>query len=182
MHKPSPWIERHLGGVRPGGKVLDVACGAGRHMRIALDHGFEVTGVDRDTSAAAAAGLATEPRVSLVTADLEGGRPWLFPPGSFDGVIVTNYLWRPILPAIVATVAADGVLLYETFRVGNERHGRPSRREFLLEPGELLDAVAGRLIPVTYEDMTLADPPRCVQRLCAVGRDHPWITAPPLLP
>lgn len=176
---PSPWIERHLGGVKPGGKVLDVACGAGRHMRLALDRGFEVTGVDRDTNAAAAAGLATEPRARLLTADLEDGRPWPFSPASFDGVIVTNYLWRPILPAIVATVATDGVLLYETFRVGNEHHGRPSRREFLLEPGELLDAVARQLVPVAYEDVTLAEPLRCVQRICAVGRDHPWVTAPP---
>jgi hypothetical protein len=117
-----------------------------------------------------------------VTADLEDGRPWPFPPVSFDGVIVTNYLWRPILPAIVAAVAADGVLLYETFRLGNERHGRPTRRDFLLEPGELLGAVAGRLVPIAYEDVTLADTLRCVQRICAVGPDHPWISAPPSLP
>jgi len=177
MHAPSLWIERYLVGVKQGGKVLDVACGSGRHIRLAAALGHHVTGVDRDTTAARAA-FGGDTRVELVTADLERGEPWPFPPATFDGVIVTNYLWRPILPDIVGAVADAGVLIYQTFRAGNERHGRPSRSDFLLQPAELIQAVSGKLVTVAYEDVTLPDPLRCVQRICAVGPRHPWIDEP----
>jgi SAM-dependent methyltransferase len=142
--------------------VLDVACGAGRHMRWFAERGHAVTGVDRSPEAlASAAGFGR-----TVLADIESG-PWPFAGQAFGAVIVTNYLWRPRLPDIVAAVAPGGVLLYETFAAGNETVGKPSRPDFLLQPGELLDACA-QLRVVAYEDGFLAPPERFVQRIAAV--------------
>lgn len=162
---PSAWVARFLVGVPAGGHVLDVACGAGRHVALALDRGFVVTGVDRDLGEARRR-LGGRPGLELVEADLEDGRPFPFPPGSFDAVVVTNYLWRPLLPALVAGVAPGGWLLYETFALGNESVGRPSNPAFLLRPGELLAAAAG-LRTVAYEDGFLTGPDRFVQRIAA---------------
>lgn len=172
---PSPWVVRFLAGVRPGGAVLDVACGGGRHMRAALDAGHPVTGIDRDLSALSV--CAGNPRVRLIEADLEAGRPFPAAGERFAGVVVTNYLWRPILPDIVAAVADDGVLIYETFALGNQ--GRPSRPEFLLKPGELVEAVAGRLTVMAFEHVRRGEPYRVVQRIAAVGGRHPWLELPP---
>ena len=122
---PSNWVRRFLSGIPGGGHVLDVACGGGRHLRLALEHGYSVSGVDRDLSGLA--DLRQSPNVELVAADLEDGGPFPFRGRTFAGVIVTNYLWRPILPDIIACVARDGLLIYETFAVGNERFGRPLR-------------------------------------------------------
>lgn len=179
---PSPWVERFIVGVRAGGCVLDVACGAGRHVALARRAGLAATGVDRDITAARAA-FAGDARVALIEADLEaaGGAAPPLAPGAFDGVIVTNYLWRPLLPLVVAAVGPAGILIYETFRAGNERFGRPSNPAFLLEPGELLDAVAGRLTVVAYEEACLDAPTRVVARVCAVGAGHPWVALPPRL-
>ncbi|MBS0242108.1 MAG: class I SAM-dependent methyltransferase [Proteobacteria bacterium] len=167
-------MRRFLSGIRPGGQVLDVACGSGRHIAECRRLGLEVVGVDRDIAAASAA-FGTDPNVRLLAADLEGSGTPPFTRQRFDGVIVTNYLWRPLLPAIVAAVAEDGVLIYETFAVGQERLGRPSNPEFLLRPGELLEAVAGRLVPVAYEHVELLEPKRRVQRIAAVGAAHQWV-------
>jgi SAM-dependent methyltransferase len=173
----SAWVERFLPGVRPGGRVLDVACGAGRHLRLALERGYRVIGVDGDLGGVE--DLCGRTGVELVRADLEHGQSVPFAGDVFDGVIVTNYLWRPILPTIVAAVASDGVLIYETFAVGNERLGRPSNPDFLLQPGELIEAVAPRLVPIAYEHVTLSDPPRRVQRIAAVGPAHGWLIDAP---
>jgi SAM-dependent methyltransferase len=159
--------------------VLDVACGSGRHLRLALDRGLAVTGIDRDLSGVA--DLEGRPDVSLIAADLEDGRPFPLAGARFDAVIVTNYLWRPILPDIVGCVASDGILIYETFAIGQERLSKPRNREFLLRPGELLAAAAPGLIPVAYEHVRLVDPPRLVQRIAAVGPDHFWLIDPPAL-
>lgn len=177
MLSPSLWVERYIGGVPDGGNVLDVACGGGRHLGLARRLGFDATGVDQDI-AAAQVRFADDPHVRLMAADLEAGRPFPFPPGAFHGVIVTNYLWRPILPDIVAAVAPAGLLIYETFRQGNERLGKPSRPDFLLRPGELLEAVAGRLSVLAYEEVTLRAPMRVVERICAAAVGHPWIDMP----
>ncbi len=174
---PSAWVERFISGIPRGGKVLDVACGGGRHVRLALAHGYGVVGVDRDLTGVA--DLEGRPGVELVAADLEDGRPFPFRGRSFAGVVVTNYLWRPILPDIVACVAADGLLLYETFALGSERNGRPGNPEFRLRPGELVEAVASRLVPIAFEHVTRIGPQRVVQRIAAVGSDHPWLWSPP---
>jgi SAM-dependent methyltransferase len=174
---PSSWVERFLPGVRPGGRILDVACGTGRHLRLALERGYRVVGVDRDLSGVG--DLRGRSGVELVRADLELGQPLPFAGKAFNGVIVTNYLWRPILPDIVAAVGADGVLIYETFAVGHEQFGRPSSPNFLLRPGELIEAVGPRLVPIAYEHVTLCHPPRRVQRIAAVGSSHGWLIDAP---
>lgn len=178
MAEPSLWVERYIGGVTARGRVLDVACGRGRHIALARRLGYAVTGVDRDV-AAARQSFGSARDLSLIERDLEDGSAFPFEAQSFDGVIVTNYLWRPILGDIVAAVSPTGLLLCETFRAGNERYGRPSRPDFLLRPGELLGAVADKLTVIAYEDVTLLEPARVVQRICAVGALHPWIDQPP---
>jgi SAM-dependent methyltransferase len=165
--EPSSWIARFASLVPPGGDVLDVASGSGRHTRFFLGRGHPVTAVDRDTSGLA--DLGAEPGLDIVKFDLESGEPFPFPGRRFDAVVVTNYLHRPILPALVVSVAEGGVLLYETFARGHERFGRPQSPEFLLEPGELLEVVHGALRVVAYEDLILGEPgPRAVQRIAAV--------------
>ena len=168
---PSAWVRRWSHLIPDGARVLDVACGGGRHLRWFADRGARVTGVDRD--AALLARLRGEPSgvgatVELVEADLENA-PWPFGGRRFDAVVVARYLWRPLLPAIVASVDTGGVLLYETFARGQESVGRPARADFLLAPGELLAvAAAAGLRVVAYEDGFLDAPPRFVQRLAAV--------------
>jgi SAM-dependent methyltransferase len=165
MTPPSRWIERWAHLIPRAGAVLDVAAGSGRHARLLAGRGHRVTAVDRDGEAMAALGDGIE----AITADIEGGA-WPLGERRFDAVVVTNYLWRPLLPTIVAAVAPGGVLLYETFAAGNETVGRPRRPEFLLRAGELLTAAAGLRI-VAYEDGFLAHPDRYVQRVAAV-REH----------
>lgn len=163
----STWIERFAGLVPPGSDVLDVAAGGGRHTRFFVERGHRVIAVDRDIS-----GLAPAPGLEIVEADLEAGGSWPFGERGFGGVVVTNYLHRPILGDIVAAVVPGGVLLYETFVAGNERFGRPSNPDFLLRPGELLDAVRGTLHVVAYEDVIVDEPrPAAVQRIAAVRPD-----------
>jgi SAM-dependent methyltransferase len=162
---PSRWVERFADRVPAGATVLDVACGAGRHGRFFLGRGHPVVLVDRDV--AGVADLAG--RAEILQADLEDGSPWPFGTRAFGGVVVTRYLWRPILPAIVAAVAPGGVLLYETFARGHERLGPPTNPDFLLRPGELLDVVRPGLEVVAYEALEVAEPkPAVLQRVAAV--------------
>lgn len=166
---PSPWIQRWTHLVPKGGNVLDIACGRGRHLRWFAARGHPVTGVDRDADA-----LASLRGVETVEADIENG-PWPLAGRQFDAVVVTNYLWRALFPQILAAVAPGGVLLHETFAVGNETVGKPSRPDFLLDPGELLRAYGGELRVVAFEDGFLDGPPRFVQRIAAV-RERPGPT------
>lgn len=174
---PSPWVARWLQPAGEGAAMLDVACGGGRHMRFAHQRGYKVTGVDRDLGGVADLGGVRG--VELIAADLERGGPFPVAGRRFEAVVVTNYLWRPLLPEIVAAVADEGVLIYETFAAGHERFGRPSNPEFLLRPAELLDAVRPRLAVVAYEHVRLSAPERIVQRIVAVGPRHRWLTDPP---
>ena len=160
--QPSPWVERWAHLVPAGATVLDVACGHGRHLRFFHGRNHPVAGMDREVAAIESVANLGE----AVVADIENG-PWPFPGRAFGGVVVTNYLWRPLLPAIVAAVAPGGALIYETFAAGNETVGKPSRPDFLLQPGELLQASAGLRV-VAYEDGFLDSPPRFVQRIAAV--------------
>lgn len=176
---PSDWIQRWSHLLPAGGRVLDVACGGGRHMRWFSGRGHPVIGVDRDAQALASASAFGQ----TMLADIESG-PWPFAGQAFDAVVVANYLWRARLPDIVAAVAPGGVLLYETFARGNESVGKPSRPDFLLESGELLRACADLRL-VAYEDGFLAAPERFVQRIAAVRpTNHPGETPPryPLAP
>jgi len=165
IDSPSPWVCRWARLIRPAGRVLDLACGHGRHARYLSALGFAVLAVDRDDAALTA--LEGVAGVEARVADLEGSA-WPFAFGSFDGVVVTNYLHRPLFGNLVASLRADGVLIYETFAAGNERYGRPGNPEFLLRPNELLRCTEP-LAVVAFEQGTVSTPrPAVVQRVCAV--------------
>jgi SAM-dependent methyltransferase len=167
----SPWVQRFAAMVAPGTPVLDVACGGGRHVRFFAGAGHPVTAIDIDVGALGDLdGLSA---VEAIQADLEG--PGATPLGTllggraFGGVVVTNYLHRPLLEDLVAALAPGGVLIYETFAEGNEvLGGRVTNPDFLLRHGELLDLARGRLLVVAYEDVVTGGPnPVAVQRICA---------------
>lgn len=154
---PSEWVRRWADLVTTG-PVLDVASGAGRHAMFFAERGLEVVAVDREPQSI--------PGVRFVQADLEGGA-WPFAGQRFGAVIVTNYLYRPLFPAIEAALAGEGVLIYETFMVGNEKFGRPSNPAFLLREAELLQAFP-RLTPVAFEQGYVErSKGAMIQRLCA---------------
>ncbi len=166
MNAPSPWVQRFAQRVPPGGRVLDIACGRGRHTRLFLDLGHPVVAIDRDL--AGLAQIADHPGLTGIETDLESEPRLPLEGDLFAGVVVTNYLHRPLLPQIVARVAPEGVLIYETFACGNERFGRPSNPDYLLRPGELLSAVSGQFRVIAFEDLIVKRPrPAALQRLCA---------------
>ncbi len=170
LRDPSLWVRRFAGRVPAGGRVLDLACGGGRHTRLFLELGHPVLAMDRDI--AWIADLAGRPDLETLEVDLEDGRPFPLAGQRFAGVVVTNYLYRPHLPALIESVAPGGVLIYETFARGNERFGRPSNPDHLLEAGELLEAVRGFLRILAYEDLDVERPkPAAVQRICALRED-----------
>lgn len=170
LSAPSPWVCRWTSLIRPGGAVLDLACGSGRHARYLAAMGFRVDAVDRDPQALA--GIEGRGIVPL-QADLEG-QAWPYAGRSFAAAVVCNYLWRPLFPALLESLAPEGVLIYETFASGNERYGRPSNPDFLLRPGELLDVVRGKLSVVAFEEGFVERPkPAVIQRLCAVRGTEP---------
>lgn len=177
---PSLWVQRFAAPLIPhGGTVLDLACGHGRHARLLAALGYGVEAVDRNAEALAS--LAGVPGITTRVADLEDG-PWPYGAGCFDGVVVTNYLFRPRLGDLLATLKPSGVLIYETFMIGNELFGKPSNPEFLLRPGELLEVVRPSLTVVAFEQGRVDTPkPAVVQRICAIaGEDAvlpPWTVA-----
>ncbi|WP_333826045.1 class I SAM-dependent methyltransferase [Pinisolibacter sp.] len=184
--RASDWVERFLPGVAASGTVLDLACGAGRHLRRALTLGHPVVGLDRDVSGLA--DLEGRGDVEIVVHDLEAPGGLDFPWGTrrFAGVIVTNYLFRPLLTRLADLVAEDGILIYETFARGQERFGKPSNPDFMLAPNELLrPETLGDLVVVGFEqgelpaEFTVTRAPKIVQRLAAVGPEHPWAHAAP---
>src|SRR5207248_3304101 len=159
------WVRRFLPLIRPGGRVLDLAAGEGRHAGLALDLGFAVTAVDRDAEALL---RLVGDRCEVRAIDLETGDPWQLG-GGYDGIVVSNYLHRPLLPAIAAALAPSGLLIYETFALGNERFGRPRNPDFLLYPGELLEAFAG-LTVIAFEQGEVTRPrPAIIQRIAAIN-------------
>jgi SAM-dependent methyltransferase len=164
----SAWVQRwsHL---VPAGPVLDVACGTGRHLRWFAGRGHQVLGVDRSETALAAVQLP-QALCQTLLADIESG-PWPLEGRRFSAVVVTHYLWRPLMPTLIASLGPGGVLIYETFSRGQAGIGRPSRPEFLLEPGELLQ-MCSMLRIVAFEDgfepLSAKGPARFVQRIAAV--------------
>ena len=166
LQPPSPWVMRFAKLIRVGGTVLDLAAGHGRHARALAETGLAVQAADRDVAALAA--LRRIAGVQVHAADLEAG-PWPFAGAAFDAIVVTNYLWRPLLPDLAASLAPDGVLIYETFGVGNEKFGKPSNPAFLLRNGELLEFARNTaLAVVAFESGLVARPgPAVVERICA---------------
>ncbi len=173
IDSPSPWVCRWAGLIRSGGRVLDVACGHGRHLRYLRSLGFAVVGVDRDEAALGAfKGIGS---VEIHVADIEAGS-WPFAAAAFDGVIVTNYL------NLVDALRSGGVLIYETFALGNERYGRPSNPAFLLRPNELLHSVEPLAVVAFEQGLIAAPKPAVIQRVCAVLGDSAPVSldaAPP---
>lgn len=162
---PSPWIQRFAPLIPAGGPVLDLACGSGRHARYLAERGHSVDAVDRD--AKALEGIGAIRGIRCLCADLENG-PWPYPRQRWPGIVVANYLHRPLFPILTESLAPGGVLIYETFMVGNERFGRPSNPEFLLHPGELLDLCGQGLSVLAFEQGEVSLPrPAVVQRICA---------------
>jgi SAM-dependent methyltransferase len=161
LDSPSAWVVRWAPLVARG-PVLDVACGGGRHSRFFKELGFQVVAVDREP-------LELE-AIRFVKADLEKGDPWPFAGQRFGGIVVTNYLYRPLFPQLVSSLAAGGVLIYETFMLGNERFGKPSNPDFLLRPGELREAFKD-LQELGHEEGEIDQPKRAmIQRICALKR------------
>jgi SAM-dependent methyltransferase len=162
--EPSAWVRRFAALIPEGGRVLDLACGAGRHARYLASRGHAVEAVDRDADVLAS--LADCGGVITRHADLERG-PWPFFGHVFDGIVVTNYLHRALMPHVAGALGEGGILIYETFMVGNERFGKPANPAHLLRPGELLDLFAKRFTVVAFEQGEVAGPrPAVVQRIC----------------
>jgi SAM-dependent methyltransferase len=162
---PSDWVQRWSHLVRPGGTVLDVACGRGRHAYWFYKLNHPLALVDQAQEAMNSIAIPAS-ACDKVVADIETG-PWPFAGRRFDAVIVTNYLWRPLMPALLDSLAPGGVLLYETFAQGNETVGKPSRPDFLLRPGELLETCRSLRI-IAFEDGYREAPPRFTQRIAAL--------------
>lgn len=158
----SPWVQRWSQLLAPSATVLDVACGGGRHVRWFAQRGHAVTALDRDERALDGLRSVAE----VLACDLEGS-PWPLAGRRFGAVVVTNYLWRPLFPSLIDALDEGGVLICETFAVGQGSIGKPSNPDFLLRPQELLEAARGLRV-VAYEDGFVAQPPRFVQRLAAV--------------
>ena len=165
--EPSAWVRRFADLIPIGGEVLDLACGAGRNGRFLAGLGHYVVMLDRDI--VPVADMASHERVELIAGDLEGGRPWPLGSRQFEGVIITNYLHRPLLKHVIQAVAVGGVLIYETFADGNQVYGRPSNPNFLLKREELLMFVRPKLHVLAFEDVVISDPRRAaVQRIAAI--------------
>ena len=165
MSEPSSWVARFSTEIRTEGSVADIACGGGRHSRFLLSRGFKVTALDKNIQGVA--DLADS--IEITQADLEDGSPFPLKGRIFDAVVVTNYLHRPLFPDIIGLLEEGGLLIYETFALGNERFGKPSNPDFLLKPGELLDLLRPDFRILAYEDLILDDPkPAAVQRIAAI--------------
>lgn len=170
--EPSEWVTRFAPLVPAGGSVLDLACGGGRHGRLFHERGHPVVLTDRDVTAVR--DLDGLDEVEIIEADLEIPPGWPFGQRRFAAIVVTNYLWRPLLPVLPHALTDRGVLIYETFGLGNEAYSRPRNPDHLLRPGELLAAFATNLQVVAYENGIRRDPrPRVVQRIAAVKGSDP---------
>lgn len=173
---PSAWVRRFIPLIRPHGRVLDLAAGSGRHTLLLRERGLAVIAVDRDTAALAA--FADDSACTIGTLDLEDDAPWALGQ-DYDGIVVTNYLHRPLFPALIAALAPSGILICETFAAGNERFGKPSNPEFLLRPGELLDAFGTALAVVAFEQGIVESPkPAVIQRIAAAKTAAPLVLPP----
>ena len=175
---PSAWVRRFVPLIRPRGRVLDLAAGGGRHTTLLRERGYQVIAADCDTSALAVA-FAGDSACTVRAVDLEDGAGWTLGQ-DYDGIVVANYLHRPLFPALIAALAPGGILIYETFAAGHERFGKPSSPEFLLQPGELLAAFGTALSVIAFEQGAIDQPrPAIIQRIAAANAAGPFGLPPP---
>ncbi|MFP6733407.1 MAG: class I SAM-dependent methyltransferase [Rhodospirillales bacterium] len=175
LNAPAGWVRRHMNLIPNGGRVLDLAAGRGRHSRILLAAGHTVTAADRNVEGLSE--LAGQQRLEIVAVDLEA-ESWPFGMEEFAGIVVVNYLHRPLFGHLTDSLRDGGVLIYQTFAAGNEAYGRPKNPDFLLQPGELLDAFTPALTVIAYQHGIVQRPePAVIQRLCAVKSAPPQTLA-----
>ena len=164
---PSEWVKKHIKIIPKRGTVLDLACGAGRHTRLLIETGRRVFALDCNISKLK--DLSENDSVTIIKHDLETTNAWPFAPQTFDGIIVTNYLYRPLYPCIIDALAVGGVLIYQTFAVGNEKYGRPQNPDYLLKEDELLKVFGNQLNLVDYSHGYIKNPsPAVVQSICCI--------------
>ena len=162
---PSSWLQRHSSIIPHSGPILDIAAGSGRHTQYLLDKGHTVVSIDKDVSRL---DQLKSPRLSIAQVDLESPNPWPFKGDVFTAIVVTNYLHRPLFPQIIESLAVGGLLVYETFAIGNEKFGKPTNPDYLLKANELIQLTLGHLHILAYEDLTIDQPkPAQIQRICA---------------
>jgi SAM-dependent methyltransferase len=164
---PSQWVVKHAAFIHKGGRVLDLACGSGRHAIWLAGQGYQVDAVDRDDQAVAA--MQGMPNISVSVTDIETGH-WPQTGQRYDGIVVSRYLFRPLLKTLAAMLNSDEVLIYETFMLGNECYGRPSNPDYLLQPDELHLVYAPLLKIHAFEQGKVDNPvPAMMQRICAIN-------------
>lgn len=165
MEKPSPWIVKNTPLIRKNGRVLDLACGTGRHAIWLAKQGYQVDALDRDATAVSS--MVGMDNINVVILDIEAG-DWPQSEQRYDGLVVSRYLYRPLLQTLATLLNPGGVLIYEAFMVGNERYGKPSNANFLLQPNELLEIYSPLLKVISFEQGEEQLPrPAVVQRICA---------------
>jgi SAM-dependent methyltransferase len=166
---PAQWVEKYVSLIPEIGQVLDLACGGGRHSRYLLAKGYSVLALDKDISGLADLGGA--PNLEILEFDLENGKAFPLRDRKFSGIIVVNYLFRPILGDLIDVLAEGGVLIYQTFMLGSEAYGRPRNPDFLLKENELREVFGASLDVVAFEQGYVERPaPAVVQKICAVKR------------
>ena len=164
---PSPWIVEHAACIPRAGRVLDLACGSGRHAIWLAAQGFQVHAIDRDVQATAH--MRGMQNIQVTIADIESGT-WPESDELYDGIVVSRYLFRPLLQKLAAMLKPDGVLIYETFMLGNERYGRPRNPDFLLRPDELSTVYSPLLkIHAFWQGVVAGEVPAVIQRICAIN-------------
>ncbi len=167
---PSKWVIRWASLIQQGGRVLDLACGNGRHSIFLASLGFDVVAIDRDEQKLT--NFSQFKKITPICSDLEK-RPWPLSDDKFNGIIITNYLHRPLLPHIVRALDKPGVLIYETFGEGNEAFGKPTNKDFLLLRNELFNTLSETLHIVSFEQGYVVNPKKAiVQRVCAIFNDN----------
>jgi len=161
--EPSSWVIKYANYVPKNSKVLDLACGMGRHTQLFMGRGCHVTAVDIDTQGLQE--FANSPNCQIVEMDIEQSEDWLLSQ-DFNCIVVTNYLHRPIMKHLANALAPEGILIYQTFMSGNEKFGKPSNPDFLLKKDELMETFEDELEVIAFSQ-GLTSKPSMMQQICA---------------